>query len=182
MLYIQESLGPDEELVHIGQFHWTYMVGAFLSVIWGAVFAAGICAAGVYMYQQLGKFPPNINWIDGVQYLHPIFRIGAFFVLVLGVLGFTARMVHKTTTEIAITNSRVVFKQGLISRHVGEIGVNRIEGVNVLQSVLGRVFGYGRVSIRGMGVGEVTMPLIADPVSFRKAIEEARHLRSKVKA
>ena len=179
MLYIQESLGPNEELIHIGKFHWTYMIGATLSVVWGALFALGIIWASVFMYQQLGKLPPSISFIDGVHYLHPGFRIAAFFALILGVLGYTARVVHKNTTEIAITNSRIVIKQGLISRQTGEIDVQRIEGVNVVQSVFGRMLGYGRVFIRGMGVGEVVMPPIADPVSFRKAIDEARALYMK---
>lgn len=180
MLYIQESLGPNEELVHVGQFHWTYMIGAVLSVIWGVATAGAIMLASVYIYKQTGKLPPSMNLIEGIQYVHPVFRMAAFFFLVIGVIGYTARVVHKTTTEIAITNTRIVFKQGLISRHVGEIDIHRIEGVNVLQSIFGRLLGYGRVSIRGMGVGEVTMPPIAQPIEFRKAIEEARtlHMRT----
>ena len=54
------------------------------------------------------------------------------------------------------------------------ISIDRIEGVNILQSIQGRIFGYGRILVRGMGIGEVILPPIANPVEFRKAIEKAR--------
>jgi hypothetical protein len=47
--------------------------------------------------------------------------------------------------------------------------------VNVLQGILGRIFNYGRVMVRGMGVGEVILPPIEDPIKFRRAIEKARN-------
>ena len=94
----------------------------------------------------------------------------------MGLLGFAQKMVAKATTEIAITNTRLVFKRGLVARQVGEMNIDRIEGVNVLQSVLGRILNYGRIMVRGMGIGEVVLPPIEDPVSFRKAIERAKAL------
>jgi uncharacterized membrane protein YdbT with pleckstrin-like domain len=83
-------------------------------------------------------------------------------------------MIIKVTTEIAITNKRLVYKRGLVARYVGEINIDRIEGVNVLQGVLGRIFNYGRIMVRGMGVGEVILPPIEEPLKFRRAIERAR--------
>jgi len=43
-----------------------------------------------------------------------------------------------------------------------------------LQSIFGRLFNYGRLAIRGMGIGEVVLPPIEDPIVFRQAIEKAR--------
>ena len=54
------------------------------------------------------------------------------------------------------------------------MSIDRIEGVNVLQTILGRLFGYGRLAIRGMGIGEVVLPPIEDPIAFRQSIEKAR--------
>ena len=94
----------------------------------------------------------------------------------MGLLRFAQMMIVKATTEIAITNSRLVYKRGLVARQVGEMSIDRIEGVNVLQSVLGRIFNYGRIMVRGMGVGEVILPPLADPIKFRKSIEKAKTL------
>lgn len=183
MLYIQQSLGADEELVHIGQFHWMYDVNAFVNIIWGIVFSIGILIAGVFIttrfdipFIPLLKAPPDANWLFLIRALHPGVKILSFFFFIMGLLRFAQMMIVKVTTEIAVTNTRMVYKRGLIARYVGEISIDRIEGVNVLQGVVGRVFDYGRVMVRGMGVGEVILPPIADPIAFRKAIDRARAL------
>lgn len=176
MLYIQQSLGPNEELVHVGKFHWMYTAHAFLAIFWGMVSSVFVIVASVIMYVQLGKLPPGLNWLEAVQYLHPGLRILSFVVFILGLLSFAQRMITKATTEIAVTNTRLVYKRGLIARHVGELSIDRIEGVNVLQTIMGRIFNYGRLAVRGMGVGEVILPPIEDPIKFRQAIERARSI------
>ncbi|MCD8496811.1 MAG: PH domain-containing protein [Alphaproteobacteria bacterium] len=176
MLYVQQSLGPDEELVHIGQFHWIYTIQAFFAIVWGVGASIAIIAGAIFVYKEFGYYPQNLPLLDSVKYLHPGIRIFAFVMFVLGLLSFAQMMIIKATTEIAITNNRLVFKKGLVARHVGEISIDRIEGVNVLQSFLGRIFNYGRIAVRGMGVGEVVLPSIDDPIAFRKAIERARKL------
>lgn len=176
MLYIQQSLGPNEELVHVGKFHWMYTVNAFMAILWGMAASIFTVVASVFMYAQLHMLPDNIGWLQSVQILHPGLRLLAFVVFVLGLFSFVHKMVIKATTEIAITNSRLVYKRGLIARQVGEMNIDRIEGVNVLQSVMGRIFNYGRLAVRGMGIGEVVLPPIEDPIKFRQAIEKARSI------
>lgn len=176
MLYVEQSLGPNEELVHIGRFHWIYTVQAFMSIFWGVVFSVGVIVGGVIVYKHFGWFLPDVGWVEAVRDLHPGVRIFAFIVFVLGLLGFAQMMVIKATTEIAVTSRRLIYKRGLIARQVGEMSIDRIEGVNVLQSVMGRIFNYGRLAVRGMGVGEVVLPSLEDPIAFRKAIEQARSI------
>lgn len=177
MLYVQQSLGPDEELVHVGKFHWIYTFNAFMAILWGIAGSVVAVAGSVFMYRQLGWLqPPDMSWLEAVRLLHPGIRIFAFVIFILGLMSFAQMMVVKVTTEIAITNSRLIYKRGLIARQVGEMSVDRIEGVNILQSIFGRIFNYGRIAIRGMGIGEVILPPIEDPIAFRQAIEKARSL------
>ncbi len=176
MLYVQQSLGPDEELVHIGKFHWIYTVNAFMAILWGVLGTTVVVVGAVFMYHKLGLLPHEVSWLDAVRMLHPGLRIFAFVIFILGLMSFARMMVIKVTTEIAITNSRLIYKRGLIARQVGEMSVDRIEGVNILQSIFGRIFNYGRIAIRGMGIGEVILPPIENPIAFRQAIEKARSL------
>ncbi len=176
MLYVQQSLGPDEELVHVGEFHWFYTLNAFMAILWGIAGSVIVIAAGVFMYRQMGLLPYGISWLEAVRAIHPGLRICAFVIFILGLMSFARMMVIKVTTEIAITNNRLIYKRGLIARQVGEMSVDRIEGVNILQSIFGRIFNYGRIAIRGMGIGEVILPPIQDPVAFRQAIERARSI------
>jgi uncharacterized membrane protein len=176
MLYVKQSLSADEEIVHVGHFHWMYTLSAVLNILWGFLLCIAVIYAGLY-YQthysiMRGLEAPGI--IEQVRALHPLVRLCAFLCFIFGLIRFAQMMVVKATTEIAVTSARLIYKRGLVARYVGEMSVDRIEGVNVLQSVLGRLFNYGRVMVRGMGVGEVVLPPLEDPIAFRKAIERAR--------
>ena len=136
-----------------------------------------IIVGAIYAYKTM--WPEEMqgsSFLQAILQLHPGIRIAAFMVFIFGLLKFAHMMVIKATTEIAITNTRLIFKRGLVARQVGEINIDRIEGVNVLQTIMGRIFNYGRIMVRGMGVGEVVLPPIEDPISFRRAIEKAKSL------
>lgn len=181
MLYVQESLGRDETLIHIGEFSIMYTIQALLAVLWGIIGSVLVIFASIFAYQQLGQFPKNIDigFLQAIPNLHIGIRIGAFFVFFMGILTFTQMMVHKMTTEIAVTTKRLLYKRGIIARAVNEMSVDRIEGVNVRQSLIGRLMNYGRLAVRGMGIGEVVLPPIDSPIKFRQAIENAKSLQKK---
>lgn len=180
MLYVQQSLGPDEKLIHIGEFHWFYNFRAVTNIVFGLIFAGIIIALGIYLPHKvnmpfLGE-PVDLEsgLLTQIRMTDPAVRILAFLAFLIGLGKFAHMMIIKATTEIAVTTSRIVYKRGVVARYVGEMSIDRIEGVNVLQSFLGRILNFGRVMVRGMGVGEVVLPTISDPVTFRKAIEKAK--------
>lgn len=76
------------------------------------------------------------------------------------------------TDEFAITNKRVIIKTGLFSRHTLELNLNKIESVNVKQSVIGRIFGYGNIQIIGTGGTRETFINIRNALIFRKKFQE----------
>lgn len=181
MDYIRQSLGEDEELVHVARFHWMYTLGAVLNIIFSVGLAAGIIIGSIAVQPHLPSFlrfdiPPNADWIDMVRSISPGIKIIAFLVLVMGLFRYAHMMIIKATTEIAITNKRLVYKRGLVARYVGEMNIDRIEGVNVLQGIWGRIFNFGNIMVRGMGVGELVLPPIEDPIKFRRAIEHAKNV------
>lgn len=171
--YVRHSLAPDEELIHVGEFHWIYTFSAIMKIVWGIFWAIVIVFAAYYIETaMMGKVYDG--FFDAVRGQHAGVKILSFLSVVLGMFMFAHMMVHKATTEIAVTTSRLIYKRGLIARYVGEMAIDRIEGVNFLQGILGRILNYGRVVVRGMGVGEMVLPPIADPILFRKAIEKAK--------
>lgn len=181
MLYIQQSLGPSEEIIHLGEFHWMHDVKAVLNIVFGIIMAVFIVFGGVFAYYKMGKIPSSVSMTEAVQYL-PLWMKGfAFVMFLMGLYSFARMMTEKATTEMAITNLRIIYKRGLMTRHVGEISVDRIEGVVVLQSFLGRLLDYGQLAVRGMGVGEVVLPPIRQPIIFRQAIQQAREYVDKNK-
>ncbi len=91
----------------------------------------------------------------------------------IGIVVFFRRLIDKISTEIAVTNRRFVYKTGLFFRHTNEFTTTRIEGVNLAQSLMGRMLNYGRLRIRGSGIGEVDLPAIGNPLVFRRALIDA---------
>ncbi len=178
MHYIQQSLTENEELVHVAHFHWMYSVQALVNIVFSLALAIGVVVFAIKMEPIIFNTPGfgDLSWLGKVQNLHPGVKIVAFFIMLMGVMRFVQMMIVKATTEIAVTNKRLVYKRGLVARYVGEMNIDRVEGVNVLQGVLGRIFGYGRVMVRGMGIGEIVLPPIAEPIKFRKSIERARDI------
>lgn len=97
-----------------------------------------------------------------------------FWALGWGIYIFFKMMIRKWTTELAVTSHRFVEKTGLFSLSTNEIALPNIEGVRVEQTFWGRILGYGHLRIEGTGVDAITIPDIADPVGFRRAIETAK--------
>jgi uncharacterized membrane protein YdbT with pleckstrin-like domain len=77
---------------------------------------------------------------------------------------------HRWTTETDVTNMRVVHKTGFIQRRTFEMSLDKVESVDVNQSILGRIFNYGDVTVRGVGEGAETIATIASPLAFRSHI------------
>lgn len=100
--------------------------------------------------------------------------LAALAVIVLGIVLFALAAIRMLTTEFAVTNQRVLLKRGVLTLHTQELSVSSIEEVRLEQSILGRLFGYGVVIVTGTGEGVITFPPMANPIAFRRAIEEAR--------
>src|SRR5580698_2720361 len=77
---------------------------------------------------------------------------------------------HRWTTETDVTNLRVVHKTGFIKRRTFEMSLDKVESVDVDQSILGRLLNYGNVTVRGVGEGAETIHTIASPLDFRNHI------------
>ena len=94
--------------------------------------------------------------------------------ILIGIFIFIGRYVEKWTTERALTNKRLIIKRGLISRKTEEISCNRIEEVNLSQTVIQRILGSGDILIRGVGAGEISLRNIDDPIGVQKKINQLR--------
>jgi uncharacterized membrane protein YdbT with pleckstrin-like domain len=85
---------------------------------------------------------------------------------------FIQPYIRLRTCEFAITNKRVIIKTGFISRKTLEMNLNKIETVNVDQSIWGRIFGFGTITIVGTGGTKEVFPDIRDPLMFRRRFQE----------
>jgi uncharacterized membrane protein YdbT with pleckstrin-like domain len=77
---------------------------------------------------------------------------------------------RRWTTEVDVTDRRIVYKRGFIRRHTVEMNMDKVESVDVDQSILGRMLNYGDITIRGTGVGIEPLHNIDAPLEFRNQV------------
>jgi uncharacterized membrane protein YdbT with pleckstrin-like domain len=72
--------------------------------------------------------------------------------------------------QVYITDHAVGFKTGIFSKDVTEMSLNKIETIEIHQSILGRMFGYGTLRFRGTGFSNDFTPRIKDPNGFKNMV------------
>jgi uncharacterized membrane protein YdbT with pleckstrin-like domain len=94
---------------------------------------------------------------------------GAVIGLVWGLVCYVEVM----TSEFAVTSSRLIFKVGLISRYTTELLLAKVESIGVQQGLVGRVLGYGDLTVTGTGGAREVFRRVRDPIGFRNHVQQA---------
>lgn len=94
-------------------------------------------------------------------------------VVAIGLVFLIMAWVNVKSTEIAITNKRIIAKFGFIRRSTVEISLDKVEALRVEQGVWGRFLNYGTILISGTGSTVDPIRNIADPLVFRRKFMEA---------
>jgi uncharacterized membrane protein YdbT with pleckstrin-like domain len=151
MSYVNSVLQPGETVRFHSRLHWIVYIPGLLLLIPAA--AAGIG----------GNYVPN----DELRYV--CWAVGVLFLL-FAILHLFGEWLRRMSTEIAVTDRRVIYKCGLVRRYTVEINNDKIESVDVDQSVMGRILDFGTVVIRGTGSAVEPIRNISDPLHFRSFI------------
>jgi uncharacterized membrane protein YdbT with pleckstrin-like domain len=149
--YIDEILQPGEKVLYSTNAHWIFYLPAILAWLVALVLLI------------LSRSTTS----EGLTLL----LLSAAAVVALAALYWTIKgWFHRFTTETDVTNLRVVHKVGFITRKTFEMSLDKVESVDVDQSILGRILNYGDVTILGVGEGKQKIETIASPLAFRNAI------------
>ncbi|MGA9853019.1 MAG: PH domain-containing protein [Gammaproteobacteria bacterium] len=98
--------------------------------------------------------------------------IGAIAILVGFIFWFAVYLIY-ISTEMAVTDKRVMAKKGVIKRETVEMFLTKVESIKVDQGILGRIFNFGSVIIKGTGGDAAPFDGIANPLRFRKEFMSA---------
>jgi uncharacterized membrane protein YdbT with pleckstrin-like domain len=151
--YIDEILQPGEKVLYSTNAHWIFYFEAIMAWI-----------------VALALLIVSVTVATAVPSLVLACWAGAA-VVALAALYWTIRgWFHRLTTETDVTDRRVVHKTGFIKRRTFEIALDKIESVDVDQTIAGRILNYGDVTIMGVGEGRQRISTIASPLAFRSAI------------
>jgi uncharacterized membrane protein YdbT with pleckstrin-like domain len=144
MSYIENNLMNGENILYRGKMHWVVFLWPAIWIIVAIMFFGGSGdTAGV----------------------------GGLFVIIAIVTGI-ASLIDFKTSEFGITNKRVIAKVGFIRRKSIEVLLNKVEGIQVSQGILGRILGFGSITISGTGGTKDPFHKIEAPLEFRKKAQE----------
>jgi hypothetical protein len=167
---VDQDLIPDETVVYKTNLHWIVLVAPFS-------LAAILMAAGFLLLLQ-PKFLTD-PFGDLADLRQMLFAGSPGHLTILGVVLLLAGgavagggLWHRNSTELAVTNRRVTVKTGVALRHTLEILLAKVESIEVDQTIAGRLLGFGSIVVRGTGGTPEPLALIADPLEFRRQVQE----------
>ncbi len=146
--YINKVLNSGEKLLHAGQVSWWTLLGPLtLSAV---LFVTAV----------------------GLAVLYPIPVVPLALLAGSAVVAIVA-YVRQRSTEIAITDKRIIVKRGFVRRDTIEINLVKVESLQVEQNLLGRMLNYGDIIVSAGGGPMAPVIGIADPLEFRKLFNRA---------
>jgi len=165
MLYVETSLIHGEQIAHCGRVHGAVFIRSAIILLLGTIFLI----MGWSMIQ---------NSAGRKAELQPGFLVLSCLGLLLfcsGLMILVETFIYILTTELAVTTQRVIAKWGLISRRTMEMNLAKVENIQVDQGILGRLLGYGQITVVGTGGTHEPFRCIADPLAFRRAVQAQSH-------
>jgi uncharacterized membrane protein YdbT with pleckstrin-like domain len=144
MSYIEKNLMNGESIVYRTKLHWVVFLWPRIWLVVAIMFFSGGGDAAA---------------------------VGGLFILI-AILTGVASFINFTTSEFGITNKRVIVKVGFIRRNSLEVLLNKVEGIQVNQGILGRILGFGSITVSGTGGTKDPFHKIDAPLEFRKRAQE----------
>ena len=158
MSYIEKSLIEGEAVLYTARLHWIVLLWPVLIGVPIGIAGIGFLVGGVYHSARWSGFSGAMGVVGFLLFLGAIVIIGG-------------GIVRRNATEIAVTNRRVLIKNGIVNRRTLELLLVRIESIGVDETPLGRMLGYGTVILRGTGGTPEQFERIARPLEFRKQVQ-----------
>jgi hypothetical protein len=153
--YLKREMHGNEHIIYTAELHWIVYHFGLLTTIVGALLGHFgpllITLATSPAYSKIAEKP--------VHYI-------ALGIILIGALHLFFGLIRQISTELVITNRRVIAKYGYISTTTYELMLPKVEGANIDQTIPGRILGYGTVMVKGTGGGISPIHHVANPYRF----------------
>ncbi len=154
MKYVERVLQPGETVQYRSTVHWIVYAPSILFLIVGAIGLAVLVNSGASAFALSPPLPLLL------------ISVGC----ICGLLSFFHAWFKRWTTELAVTNRRIIYKRGFVRRHTIEMNMDKVESVDVDQSFWGRILNYGTIVVHGTGGGLEPLRRIDSPIEFRNGV------------
>ncbi|MEI7556634.1 PH domain-containing protein [Candidatus Chlorohelix sp.] len=166
MAYIDDKLGRGEKIVHQGHQH--IIVVAVKSIKWVGLFVvAFIAALWILTTNPTEEWQKTAKTV--VELALALTCLIAFVKLFIDYLVWQAE-------EYLVTNERVIKIWGIINKNLSDSSLDKVNDVEMYQSMFGRLWGYGTIKIlTGNETGANEYDYISKPNDFKKAMLDAKN-------
>lgn len=103
-------------------------------------------------------------------------RIAGGIPLVLGLATVLSAILRRRTTELVLTDRRIIAKRGIMSRETVEMNLTKVESLHVSQGIMGRILNYGDVAVVGTGASLEPLRGVSRPLELRRKLGELADL------
>jgi len=159
MSFVDHNLISGETILYRTRLHWiVLLLPASLSLLFAV-------PAGLFLKGAIHVSGTKAGPLDVMQWMVLSCAVIALIILGTGIM-------YRSSTEMAVTNKRVMMKTGFVSRKSVEIVLSKIESITVDQTLSGRILGYGTITVRGTGGTPETFVKIAHPLELRQQVQE----------
>jgi uncharacterized membrane protein YdbT with pleckstrin-like domain len=156
MRYVDQVLQPGETIRRVTSVSW-------VGYLRGLVFWL-IAIVVLFYFAPWSEASPGWNLLGWIAFA-AAFLIGAVLLI--------EHWWRRFNTEVAVTDRRIIYKIGFIKRRTVEMHMDKVESVDVDQTILGRMLNYGDITIRGTGETMETLRTIDHPLDLRNHITAA---------
>lgn len=153
MSYVNSNLQADERVLDRTTVHWIVYMPGLVTLLFAPILFA-------YCYRIDPDPAGNWRYFVGPELF--LAMIGAYLLIRAAITQFT--------TEVAITDRRIIYKTGLLSRRTLEMNIDKVESVDINQSIVGQFLDYGTIVVRGVGTGMEPLDSIEAPIKFRDSV------------
>lgn len=153
--YTASTLTPGEDIELVGRLHYfALIIPSFLTICsFTAVFLA-------------------LGWTNIIVRMNqPIYYLVVWLPVVALLIFTLTAWLKRNLIEMVCTNKRVVKRTGIINVTTEELHRERIESVEIRQSILGRIFNYGDILFSGTGTSKVVFKFISQPRLMKQIID-----------
>ena len=103
----------------------------------------------------------------------PSFWLVAIPTLLVSVPVIVVTVAAYATSRITLTNRRLIFRTGFLSRRSGELPLQNIESIFIIEPLLGRLFGFGTVAVTSVGGSTFPFYYMRMPQLFHVTLQDA---------
>ena len=138
---------PNNQIVYQSHLHWVIF-------LWPVVFMVAAVYVGL-----------NFEAINTI----------ALFFAVMGLAWFLMVWMTYQFSSLTIKQKQVILRTGFFIRETTDIPFNKIESIDIRQTLLGSMFKYGSLVITGTGGTKQLIHYLNRPLTCRRYIEQLIH-------